>query len=151
MNNSKWAPYFAERESAHLNELFEFLRIPSISALPNHTREVRQAAAWVIERLRKAGVPEFELLETGGNSLVFGRWHVGDDLPPAMIYAYNDVQPPDPLDQWTSPPFEPEIRDGKIYARGSGDDKTGLLITILAVEALAEVNGAPPINLVFFY
>jgi acetylornithine deacetylase/succinyl-diaminopimelate desuccinylase-like protein len=151
MHDTKWTPYFAERETAHLEELFDFLRIPSISALPDHTRDVRDAAAWAVERLKTAGVPEVELLETGGNPLVYGRWHVSDNLPTAMIYAHYDVQPPDPLDLWTSPPFEPEIRDGKIYARGSGDDKGGLLITILAVEALAKTNGAPPVNLVFFF
>jgi acetylornithine deacetylase/succinyl-diaminopimelate desuccinylase-like protein len=151
MHDTRWTPYFAERESAHLAELFDLLRIPSISALPDHTRDVRDAAAWVVERLKTAGVPEVELLETGGNPLVYGRWHVDDALPTATIYAHYDVQPPDPLDEWTSPPFEPEIRDGRIYARGSGDDKAGLLITILAVEALARANGMPPVNLVFFF
>lgn len=151
MNDTKWTPWFAERESSHLEELFDFLRIPSISALPDHTRDVRDAAAWVVERLKTAGVPEVELLETGGNPLVYGRWHVSDELPTAMIYAHYDVQPPDPLNEWTSPPFDPEIRDGRIYARGSGDDKAGLLITILAVEALARANGAPPVNLGFFF
>ncbi|MGE3796492.1 MAG: dipeptidase [Thermomicrobiales bacterium] len=151
MKESVWSSWFAEREEAHLAELFAFLRIPSVSALPEHAEDVRAAAEWVVRRLEKAGVPEVELLETGGHPLVVGRWRVDPGKPTAMIYAHYDVQPPDPLDLWESPPFEPEIRDGKIYARGAGDDKAGLLTTILAVEALAAAHGAPPINLVFFF
>jgi len=151
MKSSQWTSWFADREEAHLAELFDFLRIPSISALPDHADDVRAAAEWVASRLTRAGVPEVELLETGGHPLIVGHWRVDPALPTAMIYAHYDVQPPDPLDLWESPPFEPEIRDGKIYARGAGDDKAGLLTTILAVEALAAANGQPPLNLVFFF
>lgn len=146
-----WRAYFSEREAEHLAEFDDFLRIPSISALPEHGADVRKAAEWVVARMKKAGIPEVELLETGGHPLVSGRWHVDDNKPTALIYAHYDVQPPDPLDQWITPPFEPEIRDGNIYARGSADDKSGLYITILAVEAFAKTKGAPPINLVFFF
>ncbi len=83
--------------------------------------------------------------------MIYGRWHVDDNKPTVMIYAHYDVQPPDPLDQWISPPFEPQTRDGKIYARGVADDKGGLFATLLAVEALGKKAGGPPINLVFFY
>ncbi len=151
MKESVWSSWFADREETHLAELFDFLRIPSVSALPDHRNDVRAAAEWVVERLRQAGVPEVSLLETGGHPLVVGHWRVDPAKPTAMIYAHYDVQPPDPLELWDSPPFEPEIRDGKIYARGSGDDKAGLLTTILAVEALAATNGEPPLNLVFFF
>jgi acetylornithine deacetylase/succinyl-diaminopimelate desuccinylase-like protein len=151
VEETAWTSWLAERETEHLNELFTFLRIPSISSLPEHRGDVRRAAEWVVDRLSRAGVPEVELLETGGHPLVTGQWHVSDDLPTVMIYAHYDVQPPDPLDLWTSPPFMPEIRDGRIYARGAGDDKAGLLITILAVEALVAKSGAPPVNLRFFF
>ena len=151
MTAARWRSYFAEREDAHLAEFDEFLRIPSISALPEHAQDIRRAAEWVAARMRKAGIPEVEILETGGHPLVFGRWHVDDAKPTALIYAHYDVQPPDPLDQWVAPPFEPDTRDGIIYARGVADDKSGLYITILAVEALARKHGSPPINLVFFF
>jgi acetylornithine deacetylase/succinyl-diaminopimelate desuccinylase-like protein len=151
MQSAQFSTWFADREPEHIDELFAFLRIPGISALPDHRDHVRAAAGWVADRLRRAGVPEVEVLETGGHPLVFGRWHIADHVPTAMIYAHYDVQPPDPLEAWASPPFEPEIRDGRVYARGSGDDKAGLLMTVLAVEALVAANGAPPINLLFFY
>ncbi|MCC6945376.1 MAG: M20/M25/M40 family metallo-hydrolase, partial [Thermomicrobiales bacterium] len=147
MIESSWNSWFAEREETHLAELFDFLRIPSVSALPDHRSDVRRAANWVADRMRQAGIPDVEVLETGGHPLVIGHWRVDPANPTAMIYAHYDVQPPDPLDLWESPPFEPEIRDGKIYARGSGDDKAGLLAAILAVEAMAARDGQPPINL----
>jgi acetylornithine deacetylase/succinyl-diaminopimelate desuccinylase-like protein len=80
-----WSERFAQRESEHLAEFFEFLRIPSVSALPEHAGDIRRAAEWVAQRMRVAGIPEVEILETGGNPLVYGRWHVSDDLPTAMI------------------------------------------------------------------
>ncbi len=149
--NGTWEALLEGEREQHLAEFFDFLRIPSISALPAHQPDIDRAAAWTADRLRRAGVPEVEILPTGGKPLVWGRWHVSDDQPTALIYAHYDVQPPDPLDLWTTPPFEPTIRDGKIYARGSADDKNGVLTTILAAEALARTQGTPPINLVFFF
>jgi acetylornithine deacetylase/succinyl-diaminopimelate desuccinylase-like protein len=149
--NGAWDALLAAEHDRHLAEFFDFLRIPCISALPAHQPDIDRAAAWTADRLRRAGVPEVEILPTGGNPLVWGRWHVADDQPTALIYAHYDVQPPDPLDLWTTPPFEPAIRDGKIFARGSADDKNGVLQTILATEALARTLGNPPINLVFFF
>src|SRR5215204_7634074 len=151
IETTSWRADLASREQEHLDEFFDFLRVPSISALPAHQPDIDRAAEWTAARLRKSGAPEVEVLQTGGNPLVWGRWHVSDDQPTALIYAHYDVQPPDPLNLWVSPPFEPEIRDGKIYARGSADDKNGVMQTILAVEALAKANGQPPINLVFFF
>ena len=146
-----WATYLAQHEARHLDELVTFLRIPSVSALPTHRADVETAATWVADRLRSAGVPNVEIIPTGGHPLVYGRWHVADDRPTALIYAHYDVQPPDPLDLWESPPFAPVIRDGRLYARGAADDKAGLVIAITAVEALARAQGGPPINLVFFF
>ncbi|CAN5641742.1 dipeptidase [soil metagenome] len=151
MNDTQWTTYFRERQPEHLDELFAFLRIPSVSALPAHRSDMRLAAEWAAARLRSAGVPEVEVLETGGHPLVYGQWQVDINLPTAMVYAHYDVQPPDPLDLWTTPPFEPVVRDGRIFGRGAGDDKGGLLTTILAVEAFATLSGGPPINLVFFF
>lgn len=146
-----WRAHFAEREDENLEELYDFLRIPSVSALPENAGDVRRAAEWVAARMKKSGIPEVEILETGGHPLVYGKWHVDESKPTALIYAHYDVQPPDPLDLWETPPFEPTVRDGKIYARGSGDDKAGLMITLLAIEAFASKHGEPPINLVFFF
>lgn len=151
MKENSWTSWFAERETEHVAELFAFLEIPSISALADHRADVARAAEWVHRRLERAGVPEVHTYDTGGHPLVVGHWHVSDDLPTGLIYAHYDVQPPDPLDLWVSSPFAPEIRDGRIYARGAGDDKAGLLITILALEALVDRYGQPPINLVFFF
>jgi acetylornithine deacetylase/succinyl-diaminopimelate desuccinylase-like protein len=148
-----WDAYLAEHEGRHLAELHDLLRIPSVSALPAHRDDVGAAGEWVAARLRAAGVPEVEVLPPapGGHPLVLGRWRVGEERPTALIYAHYDVQPPDPLDLWETPPFEPTVRDGRIYARGAADDKAGLFLTIAAVEALARTGGAPPLNLVFFF
>lgn len=149
--STAWSADLAAHEQEHLDEFFDFLRIASVSALPAHQPEIDRAADWTAARMRKAGIPEVEILPTDGKPLVWGRWHVADDEPTALIYAHYDVQPPDPLELWHTPPFEPTVREGRIYARGSADDKHGVLSTILAVEALARTNGAPPINIVFFY
>ena len=146
-----WDAYLAEHEARHLDDLFALLRIPSVSALPEHRADVDRAATWVADRLRRAGVPEVDLLHGGTHPLVLGRWHVGDGVPTVLIYAHYDVQPPDPLDLWHSPAFEPTVRDGRIYARGAGDDKAGLMLTIAAIEALAQTAGAPPVNLICFF
>src|SRR5690242_5930593 len=118
MTATDWRAYFAELEAQDLADFDAFLRIPSISTIPDSADDVRKAAEWVVARMKKAGIPEVELLETGGHPLIYGRWHVDDSKPTAMIYAHYDVQPPDPLDQWGSAPFEPRTADGKIFARG---------------------------------
>ena len=146
-----WETALAETEARDLEALNELLRIPSISALPEHDADVRAAADWMAAKLREAGVPEVELLPTGRNPIVFGNWHVDDAQPTAMIYGHYDVQPPDPLDLWQSPPFEPTVRDGKIYARGAADDKGNAFATITAISALNATQGGPKINVKFFF
>ena len=122
-----WRAYFAEQEAENLDELYEFLRIPSVSALPEHAGDVRASAEWVAARMKTSGIPEVEILETGGHPLVYGKWHVDDNKPTALIYAHYDVQPPDPIDLWESPPFEPTVRDGKIvYRKGFSDPDEAL-------------------------
>ncbi len=145
--------YLAEQEDRLLEELHAFLRIPSISALPAHHGDVLQAAEWVATRLRQIGVPEVETrtVVAGAPPIVLGRWHISDHQPTVLIYAHYDVQPPDPLDLWESPPFEPTVRDGRIYARGAADDKAGLFLTTAAVEAMASTAGAPPVNVIFCF
>jgi acetylornithine deacetylase/succinyl-diaminopimelate desuccinylase-like protein len=145
-----WESYLVEHEQAQIAALFEFLRIPSISALPEYAPDLKRACDWVADRLRFIGVPEVEQVPTARHPVVIGRWHVDADKPTVMIYGHYDVQPPDPVDLWVSPPFEPTIREGRLYARGATDDKGNIFAPLAAVEALARGNGRPPINLLFF-
>jgi acetylornithine deacetylase/succinyl-diaminopimelate desuccinylase-like protein len=129
-------------------ELFDFLRIPSVSARSEHRPDMRQAADWLAERMREAGL-EASIEETAGHPIVLGEWRgAGDDAPTVLIYGHYDVQPPEPLDLWTSPPFEPTVRDGRIYARGSVDDKGQLYLHIKAIEAHLKTAGRLPVNVV---
>jgi len=136
---------------AHLEELKEFLRIPSISAQPNHKGDVRAAAEWMLAALGKAGMENGRLIETeGGNPLVYADWlHAGDDKPTVLIYGHYDVQPPEPLELWETPPFEPTVRDGYIYGRGTSDDKGQAYVHVKAVEAFMQTNGRLPLNVKF--
>jgi acetylornithine deacetylase/succinyl-diaminopimelate desuccinylase-like protein len=129
-------------------ELDEFLRIPSISTDPAHAADTRRAAEWVADRARTAGVPEVELIETPLHPVVYGRWITSDQKPTLLIYGHYDVQPVDPIELWESDPFDPTLRDGKIYARGSSDMKMNLLSGLQGLEALAKTGGELPINIV---
>ena len=132
-----------------LEELKDFLRIPSISTLPEHKPDVQRAAQFVADRLKQAGIENVAIIPTAGNPLVYGDWLHAPGKPTVLCYGHYDVQPPDPLELWTNPPFEPTLRDGNLYARGSADDKGQMYMHIKAVEALRAVNGTLPINLKF--
>jgi len=128
-----------------LGELSDFLRIPSISTLPTHDADCRRAAEWVARDLRRLGCREVAFLGSETHPVV---WGVGPEVPGAptlLIYGHYDVQPPDPLNEWTSPPFEPTVRGGRIYARGVADDKGQVFCLLRAME----VAGAPPVNFRF--
>ena len=133
--------YLKQHRERHIQELFEFLRIPSISALPRHKDDVRRAAEWAADHLRAIGVPHVEILEYGGQPAVYGEWLVDDSKPTYLIYGHIDVQPVDPEEAWDTPPFEPTLRDDVVYARGATDDKGCLLIALKAVETLAAEIG----------
>ena len=120
-----WRDYLAENESAWYEEVLELLRIPSISTDPERASDVAATAEWVAARMKKAGIPEVEIVAGPGHPLVTGQWIV-PNKPRVLIYGHYDVQPVEPLELWISPPFEPTVRDGKIYARGSGDMKANL-------------------------
>jgi acetylornithine deacetylase/succinyl-diaminopimelate desuccinylase-like protein len=129
-------------------ELDEFLRIPSISAKAEHRGDTRRAAEWLADRLSDAGL-ESEVVDTEGHPIVLGQWRgAGADAPTVLIYGHYDVQPPEPLERWISPPFEPTERDGRIYARGSADDKGQLYMHVKALEAHLATSGALPINVI---
>ncbi len=140
-----------ERAASYVQELAEFVRIPSVSTELKHAPDMAAAAEWLAARVRRAGVPEVRIMPTAGHPVVVGRWHAAPGAPTVVIYGHYDVQPPEPLELWKSPPFEPELRDGKLYGRGASDDKAGVLSALYAVEAAAAATGAPPINVTFMF
>lgn len=129
-----------------INELFEFLRIPSVSARSEHSDDVRAAAVWVRDAAEKAGLENCQVLETAGHPVVYADWTHAHNAPTVLIYGHYDVQPPEPLDLWTSPPFEPEVRDGNIFARGSVDDKGQVHLHLKGIEATMREEGKLPVN-----
>jgi len=143
--------YLRNARDRHLEHLMAFLRIPSVSALPAHQRDIADAAAWLADRLRDSGAPDVRLLPTAGNPVVYGHWHVGDGRPTVLIYGHYDVQPVDPVAEWESPPFEPAIRDGCVFARGATDDKGALYIALAGLDAVRELAGTPAVNLKFLF
>ncbi len=145
-----WETYLKEQQTSYQDELLQFLSIPSISALPEHADAVQQAARWVAKRLTSAGMENVQILPTAGHPVVYGEWLHAPGKPTVMIYGHFDTQPADPLELWTNPPFEPQVRDDRVYARGASDDKGNMLTPILAVEALLQAEGALPVNVKFF-
>jgi len=132
-----------------LDELKTFLRIPSVSTLPEHVPDVRRAAQFVADSMKTAGLENIEIIATAKHPLVYADWLHAPGKPTVLCYGHYDVQPPDPLDEWISPPFEPVVRDGNLYARGSADDKGQMYMHIKAVEALLSTTGTLPVNLKF--
>ncbi|MCX6591732.1 MAG: dipeptidase [Acidobacteria bacterium] len=142
--------YIHAHEQRLLDELLTFLRIPSISTLPEHQGDVARAAEFVADALRTAGLEHVEIIPTDGHPLVYGDWLHAPGKPTVLCYGHYDVQPPDPLELWLTPPFEPTIRDGNIYARGSADDKGQMYTHIKAIEALMALHGGKlPVNVKF--
>jgi acetylornithine deacetylase/succinyl-diaminopimelate desuccinylase-like protein len=139
-----------KNESRLLDELTDFLRIPSVSTLPEHKDDVARAAQFVAESLKRAGLENVEVIPTGKHPLVYADWLHAPNKPTVLCYGHYDVQPPDPLELWKTPPFEPTIRDGNIYARGACDDKGQMYMHVKAVEALGAVHrGKLPVNCKF--
>jgi acetylornithine deacetylase/succinyl-diaminopimelate desuccinylase-like protein len=134
----------------YVDELKQYLAIPSISALPQHAADVRRAAEWTGEALTSAGLQNVRLLETPGHPVVYGDWLNAPGKPTILFYGHYDVQPVDPVELWTSPPFEATVRDGEIYARGAADDKGQVFMHIKAVEAHLKQSGSLPLNIKFF-
>lgn len=140
--------YLADHEKQFIEELLEFLRIPSVSAISAHKADTRAAAEWVRDQLQSAGVTT-ELVETAGHPIVFGEWLKAPGAPTVLVYGHYDVQPPDPLNEWKTPPFEPDIRDGHVFARGATDDKGQMLTHVKSVEAWLKAQGSLPVNVKF--
>ena len=140
--------YYQENHAAFLEGLKTWLRIPSISTLSEHKPDIRRAAEFALHELRAAGLTG-ELIEGEGNPLVLCGVDRRAGKPTLLLYGHYDVQPPDPLDEWKSPPFEPEVRGDDIFARGSSDDKGQTYILIKAVESLLKTRGKLPVNVKF--
>jgi acetylornithine deacetylase/succinyl-diaminopimelate desuccinylase-like protein len=139
---------YLEQNNARIHdELYEFLRIPSVSARSEHNADTARAAEWVRQSMEKVGL-KATIHPTSGHPIVVGEWRGAPGAPTALVYGHYDVQPAEPLNLWTSPPFEPTMRDGRIYARGSVDDKGQLFLHIKAIEAHLATRLRLPVNIV---
>ncbi len=135
--------YVEENQQRFLDELFELLRFPSVSADPKYAGDVKKTAEFVAKKLKDAGADQVEICETGGHPIVYGEKITDPSKPTVLVYGHYDVQPPDPLELWHTPPFEPTIRDGKIYARGACDDKGQFYMHVKAFEYMLSQNDLP--------
>ena len=135
--------YIEKNRERFINELLDLLRIPSVSADSKFKEDVKKGAAFVKEALLKAGVDHAEICETAGHPIVYGEKIIDDNKPTVLVYGHYDVQPADPYELWDSPPFEPVIKNDKIYARGAADDKGQFYMHVKAFEALIQTNSLP--------
>ncbi len=131
----------------YVADLVALCAIPSVSTDPAFAADVRRAAAALAARMTAAGFPLVEEIETGGHPAIYAEWPGPPGAPTVLVYGHYDVQPPDPLDRWITPPFEPTIRDGRLYARGASDDKGSMLIPVFVAEAFGAVAGGPPVTI----
>jgi acetylornithine deacetylase/succinyl-diaminopimelate desuccinylase-like protein len=146
-----WETYLNERKDQFVSELLEFLRIPSISSLPDNKPHVQSAAEWVEARMNRSGIESVQIMPTGGHPVVYGDWLHAPGKPTVLVYGHFDVQPVDPLELWENQPFEPVIKDGRIQARGASDDKGNLFIPITVAEAMLKTQRGLPVNLKFLF
>ena len=135
--------YIDSNKQRFLNELFDLLRIPSVSADSKHKSDVRKAAEFIAERFKETGVDAVEICETKGHPIIYAEKIIDPSKPTVLVYGHYDVQPPDPLELWTSPPFEPVIKDDKIYARGACDDKGQVYMHVKAFETMMKLDLLP--------
>jgi acetylornithine deacetylase/succinyl-diaminopimelate desuccinylase-like protein len=143
--------FLEENHDRRYESYRELLRIPSVSALPEHDDDCRATAGWIAAELRRIGIEHVSVEETSGHPVVYGDWLHAEGAPTVIVYCHYDVQPVDPLDQWDSPPFEPVIVGGRMLARGSADDKGQLHMHLTALDALLQTRGRLPVNLKFVF
>ncbi len=142
--------YARQNREQHLAELFDFLRLPSISTDPDHAQATADAAAWLAGQMAAAGLENARVVPTERHPLVYADWlRAGPDAPTVLIYGHYDVQPADPLEKWDTPPFEPTVRQDYLYARGAADDKGQLYVHVKAAEAYLRTAGRLPLNVKF--
>src|SRR6202046_5266655 len=138
--------YIDDHKDAHLKELCELLRIPSVSTKTERKPDIERAANWVAEKLRKVGISKVEVIPTKGHPLVYGESLGAREKPTVLFYGHYDVQPAEPLELWTTPAFEPTVRGGNLYGRGTADDKGQGQIHLQALQALKNTTGKLPLN-----
>lgn len=143
--------YIDANEESFKDELFELLRIPSISTSSEHKDDIRAAAGFLLDQLNQLPLDRTELFETEGNPIVYGELTTGQERPTVLVYGHYDVQPPDPLDLWETDPFEPAVRDGDIYARGASDDKGQSFTHLKALESYLKSGQDFPVNIKFIF
>lgn len=149
-NYEKAQEYSHQHADQFQEELFELLRIPSLSGDPGHAGDVKRAAEWLAEHLQSLGIENAQVMPTAGLPVVYGEWlGAGEDKPTVLVYGHYDVVPAEMEDGWDAPPFEPVVRDGKIFARGATDNKGQLFIHIKALESYLKTSGKAPVNLKF--
>jgi acetylornithine deacetylase/succinyl-diaminopimelate desuccinylase-like protein len=153
-----WSPveaaieaFLAADATGRMQRYIDFLRIPSVSALPERAADCRAAAEWLAAELRRVGATRVEVSETGGHPIVVAERIEDPKLPTIVVYGHYDVQPGEPLDLWKTSPFEPTIRDGRILGRGSADDKGQIVIHLNALEALLATRGKLPVNVKYLF
>ena len=151
MTDSALERFLAETAARRLASYMEFLRIPSISTLPEHAPDCRRAAEWLADELRRIGVEHVEVSETGGHPIVYGDWLGAQGAPTIVVYGHYDVQPVDPVELWESSPFEPIVKGNRLLGRGASDDKGQVHIHLKAAEALLAARGRLPVNLRFIF
>ncbi|MBA3344554.1 MAG: dipeptidase [Gemmatimonadales bacterium] len=145
------ADFVAREQPRLLQELVDFLSIPSVSALPAHASDCRRAAEWLRAELTRLGCPVVQLIEGQGHPVVWAEGPQVPDRPTLLVYGHYDVQPPDPIEEWETPPFDPTVRDGRLYARGAADDKGQVFCLLKAYEAVLDGDGRPPLNVHFIF
>ena len=143
--------YLEEHHDSTLRELIEFARIPTVSTDPAHREDMFRGAEWVAARLAGSGPIEARTIPTGGHPVVYGEWSGAPEAPTLLVYGHYDVQPPDPIGRWRSEPFEPEVRNGRLYGRGVSDNKGPMLIPIAVARAFFATRGALPLNVKFIF
>jgi acetylornithine deacetylase/succinyl-diaminopimelate desuccinylase-like protein len=147
MSNLNVIDFIHTSRDRYVAELKKYLAIPSISALPAHRDDVRACAEWTADEMRRIGLENVRLVETGGHPVVYGDWLHAAGAPTILFYGHYDVQPVDPLELWESPPFEATVREGEIYARGAADDKGQVFMHLKAIEAHLKQGGTLPVNI----
>jgi acetylornithine deacetylase/succinyl-diaminopimelate desuccinylase-like protein len=143
----KMLAFGESNKDRYLSELKEFLAIPSVSSQSNHDADTRRCAEWVANQMRAIGMNNVQLFETEGHPVVYSEWLGAQSKPTVLFYGHYDVQPVDPLNLWTSPPFEATVRDGNLYARGAADDKGQVYIHLKAIESYMKNAGSLPLNI----
>jgi len=147
---TSYEKYIDANNDAHLKEFMELIAIPSISSIPANKPDVDKAAAWIVNKLKAIGMTTARTIPTDGNPMVYGCWDKAPGKPTVLIYAHYDVQPVKES-EWDNPPFAPKVVDGKILGRGSSDDKSGVMVTIWAVETMLRTDGELPVNVKFIF